>query len=108
MPQLALFEGINASGQYGLWTTDGTAANTLELTGIAGASANGLSPTDMTVFNGEVLFNGVDTSGQNGLWVTDGSAAGTDELSGITGATSNGIVPYNLTDLQQLRRRYGL
>lgn len=97
MPQLALFEGINASGQYGLWATNGTAANTLELTGIAGASANGLSPTDMTVFNSEVLFNGMDTSGQNGLWVTDGSAAGTYELSGITAANSNGIVPYNLT-----------
>ena len=97
MPQLALFEGINASGQYGLWATDGTTANTLELTGIAGASVNGLSPTDMTVFNGEVLFNGVDASGQNGLWVTNGTAAGTYELTGITCANTNGIVPYNLT-----------
>jgi ELWxxDGT repeat protein len=96
MPQLALLEGINASGQYGLWATDGTAANTLELTGIAGASASGLSPTDMTVFNSEVLFSGVDASGQYGLWVTDGTAAGTHELSGISTANSNGASPADI------------
>jgi ELWxxDGT repeat protein len=96
MPQLALFEGINSNGQYGLWATDGTSANALELTGIAGASANGLSPTDMTVFNSEVLFNGVNASGQNGLWVTDGTAVGTHELTGITGVSANGLAPSDL------------
>jgi ELWxxDGT repeat protein len=97
MPQLALFEGSNASGQYGLWVTDGTAANTLELTGIIGANTNGLAPSDLTVFNGEVLFNGTDTNGQNGLWVTNGTAAGTSELTGITGANSTGLAPSDLT-----------
>ena len=77
MPQLALFEGINASGQYGLWATDGTSANTFELTGINGANSNGVAPSDLTGFNNEVLFNGTDTTGQYGLWVTNGSAAGT-------------------------------
>jgi len=97
MPQLALFESTNTIGQFGLWATDGTAANTLELTGITGVSANGLSPTDLTVFNAEVLFNGTDTNGQNGLWLTDGTAAGTHELTGIVGANSNGLAPFELT-----------
>ena len=35
----ALFEGLNASRDLGLWTTDGTAAGTMELTGIAGANS---------------------------------------------------------------------
>jgi hypothetical protein len=52
---------------------------TYELTGISGALTGGagLSPRDLTVFNGEglfpqVLFVGNDASGQIGLWVTDG------------------------------------
>src|SRR5262249_36628028 len=32
-----LFNGLDDNGQYGLWTTDGTAAGTHELTGITGA-----------------------------------------------------------------------
>ena len=88
--QAALFQGTDASGQIGLWLTDGTAAGTYELTGITGVSANGLSPAELTVFNGEVLFNGTGTSGQIGLWVTNGTAAGTYELTGIIGANSNG------------------
>jgi ELWxxDGT repeat protein len=50
-----LFSGINTSGQTELWTTNGTATGTLELAGIIGAAA-GVAPTDLTVFNGEVLF----------------------------------------------------
>ena len=60
---MALFNGANAAGDLGLWTTDGTSGGTQELTSIGGAAATGLDPTDMTVFNHEVLFNGVDASG---------------------------------------------
>ena len=54
--------------------------------------ALGLDPSDLTVFNNEVLFNGFDTTANtsffdgdypNGLWVTDGTAAGTHELNGM-------------------------
>jgi hypothetical protein len=55
------------------------ATGTYELTGISGALTGGagLSPRDLTVFNGEglfpqVLFVGNDASGHIGLWVTDG------------------------------------
>jgi ELWxxDGT repeat protein len=77
-----LFNGTDSSGQLGLWETDGTAAGTHELTGIAGAqtTGSGLYPSDLTVLNGHVLFGGVDSSGQVGLWETDGTVAGTHEL----------------------------
>src|SRR5262249_52966486 len=94
-----LFRGTDTSGITGLWVTDGTAAGTPGLAGISGAgpAARGLSPSNMTVFNGEVLFNGTDASGQLGLWVTDGTAAGTHELTGISGAATPGLWPVGLT-----------
>jgi ELWxxDGT repeat protein len=90
-----LFSGRNTNGNHGLWVTDGTGPGTHELTGINGASANGLftnlpSP-DFTVLNGHALFAGFATNGSLGLWVTDGTAPGTHELTGVNGANSNGI-----------------
>ena len=60
--------------------TNGTAAGTQELAGIAAAATTGVDPTGMTVFNNEVLFNGVDSGGLSGLWVTNGTVDGTHEL----------------------------
>jgi ELWxxDGT repeat protein len=80
-----------------LWTTDGTAAGTQELTGITGAASTGVNPTDMTVFNGEVLFGGENSSDQFGLWTTDGTAADTQEVTGIVGAASTGVSPTDIT-----------
>jgi ELWxxDGT repeat protein len=95
-----IFQGIDTAGTAGLWVTNGTAAGTYELTGISGiyTSAEGLLPTDLTVFNGEVLFAGVDSAGKVGLWVTNGTAAGTFEVTGISGAyASFGVQPADLT-----------
>ena len=58
-----LFNGWNAAGAHGLWATDGTAAGTVEVTGITGAASTGVNPSDITVENGKALFNGVDTAG---------------------------------------------
>jgi ELWxxDGT repeat protein len=88
-----LFAGLDASGNNGLWVTNGTAAGTYELTGISGASPTGLSPSDLIVFSNEVLLAGKDASGQVGLWVTNGTAAGTHELTGISGVHSSGVEP---------------
>jgi ELWxxDGT repeat protein len=41
-----LFAGVDSSGDVGLWTSDGTAAGTVELTTIAGASSAGVAPAD--------------------------------------------------------------
>ena len=60
-----LFEGYDASsgnppfGSQTLWTTDGTSAGTHELA-VQGASAAGLRPSQMTLFNGKVVFTGHD------------------------------------------------
>jgi ELWxxDGT repeat protein len=88
-----LFSGIDSSGLCGLWETNGTAAGTHELTGIAGEATTGLGlcPQNLTNFNGELLFIGRDSSGQYGLWKTNGTAAGTHELSNIAGAQTTGV-----------------
>jgi ELWxxDGT repeat protein len=97
-----LFSGNDAHSQTGLWETNGTAAGTHELTGIAGAMTTGvgLDPSDFTVYNGEVLFSGIDSNGQYGLWETNGTAAGTHELTGIAGeaTTGSGLLPQHLTN----------
>ena len=83
----------------GLWVTNGTAAGTHELTSIKGADPSGLAPSDLTVYDGEVLFRGLDQSGRPQLWVTNGTATGTHELTGISGAatTSVGLDPSGFT-----------
>src|SRR5579871_465338 len=82
------FEGRDASDDFGLWVSDGTAAGTTEIGGLAdqgvgGANANGLSPQSVVQFDGKVFFGGKDSSGNYGLWVSDGTAAGTVELGGL-------------------------
>jgi ELWxxDGT repeat protein len=81
MPNVVLFDGLNASGDPSLWETNGTV--TFELAPVA--------PANLTDFNNEVLFEGF-SSGQSGLWVTDGSAGGTFEVGG-----TNGLSPSFLT-----------
>ena len=74
-----LFNGVDANGLSGLWVTDGTVGGTHELVAGAGGASDpaGLNPTDMTLYNGELLFSGLDFSGGMGLWVSNGTAAGT-------------------------------
>jgi hypothetical protein len=94
-----LFNGVNnvAGNLGGLWTTNGTATGTHEITGFTGAASTGVDPSDLTVFNGEALFNGANSAGALGLWVTNGAAAGTHEITPITGASSTGIDPTDMT-----------
>jgi ELWxxDGT repeat protein len=92
-----LFNGLDSAGDEGLWTTNGTAAGTHEVSLPSSAvAASGVNPSDITVFNGEALFNGADTAGDRGLWVTNGTGAGTHELTGISGAATTGIDPSNM------------
>jgi ELWxxDGT repeat protein len=97
-----LFEGLDASGDFGLWGSNGTAAATSELGGIGNnrvrnVSSIGLGPSYMTVFNSEVLFNGLDASDLFGLWVTNGTVVGTQEITGISNAYSHGLQPFDMT-----------
>ena len=92
-PNVVLFEGADSNGRTELWETNGTAAGTFELTGVAGAPTPGLYPSDLTNYNGEVLFTSFDASGAGGLWVTDGTAAGTHELA-VAGALARAQYPF--------------
>jgi ELWxxDGT repeat protein len=94
--QEVLFGGLDKSAAFGLWVTNGTAAGTTEVgglrdTGIIGASSSGINPTDMTLFNGEVIFDGTNSLGVQGLWLTDGTAADTHEIVGIGGVDVSGL-----------------
>ena len=53
---MLFFFKVLTHGRKGLWETVGVAGGTFEL--VAGASASGLSPSNLTVFNGQVLFEG--------------------------------------------------
>ena len=81
----AIFEGDDASGHLNLWTTDGTAAGTSELS-VAGASSfgpfNGVPHPSITALGTKAFFIGTDANNQSGLWVTDGTSGGTSELAG--------------------------
>jgi ELWxxDGT repeat protein len=97
---MVLFQGeagVAGDDVPGLWVTNGTAAGTFEIGGVANAGISGISPggllpgdPDFTVFNGKVLFSGRDAANNQGLWVTDGTAAGTFELAPISGAFAVG------------------
>jgi ELWxxDGT repeat protein len=98
----AVFNGrlyfIATDGTNGteLWSTDGTAANTLMVKDIVAGGGNSF-PSDFTVFNNEMFFTAASVSNGNpDLWKTDGTAAGTvlvrslsaDGLSLTTGNTN--------------------
>ncbi len=89
----ALFFGTDAASFTGLWSTDGTVANTLELGGLQNGQIVGRglnwNPTNFAAFNSSVLFSARDSSGGGsyiGLWITDGTSAGTVELGGLQNA----------------------
>ena len=101
----ALFQGRDASGNFNLWVTDGTAAGTSKLQ-VAGAYSGGLffhvngntiiNP-DFTVLGNKALFLGDDANGAFNLWVTDGTSAGTSEIP-AAGAYPGGLFYYQSTD----------
>ena len=73
------FVADNNNGGYQLWSTDGTAAGTVQLTGSGSVSL--VSPS-FAVLNGKLLFNATDIHGEE-LWITDGTKAGTRLLADI-------------------------
>ena len=78
LPNIVLFQGRDASGELGLWETNGTASGTFE-------SVTGLNPSNLTVLNGKVLFESqVNGTGPFGLWTTNGTPGNATELTGIT------------------------
>jgi ELWxxDGT repeat protein len=100
----ALFVGEDVSGNFNIWSTDGTSAGTNELTAV-GANSHGLfyngsiyAISDLTVLGGKALFAGFDSNGHINLWVTDGTSGGTSELT-VTNADPSGLFYNNGTAL---------
>ena len=85
----AAFTAKDASGTFGIWVTDGTAAGTIELPGLASASYG----APMTALpDGRLAFIATNAAGVAGVWVTDGTAAGTTQLQ-VPGASAAGLQP---------------
>jgi ELWxxDGT repeat protein len=90
----ALFFGSDSSGFTGLWSTDGTVGNTIELGGLANGQIVGRGtnwdPTNFYAFGNQVVFRAYDSSSGGasyiGMWVTDGTTGGTVEVGGSENA----------------------
>ena len=104
---MAFFSGLDSNSNSGLWETDGTAAGTFEIAGIAGVADTGIDPSDITYLNNEVLFAGVDQNHAIGLWATNGTAAGTIKLIGTEAGPSTQFIPRTLqfSIVERLRSR---
>jgi ELWxxDGT repeat protein len=70
------FPVLDASGNSDLWTSDGSAAGTRQLTG-EGAGTAGSSPRDLVAAGTRVFFQASDGNGGNDLWMSDGTPQGT-------------------------------
>jgi len=90
-----LFQGFDANSGYGLWTSNGTAAGTVEIggldnAGVTGAYSQGLDPSSITVLGGQAIFLGDDSNYASkyaqSLWMTDGTNSGTTEIGGLGNA----------------------
>ena len=77
-----------------LWTSDGTAANTV----VVPVPASG-SPfkniSNFSAVNGELVFQAVDSSGDTALWTSNGTATGTTLLKVLSSTSNNGGYYYN-------------
>ena len=71
------FVAPDATGQDGVWVTDGTVAGTVEL---PGAHAGTWGAPMAALPDGKLAFIAADASGTSEVWITDGTAAGTREL----------------------------
>lgn len=91
----AVFNGVDAGNQCGLWISNGTGGGTSEIDP-TGDSASGLDPQFMTAFGNRIIFNGVDYGGHLSLWISDGSVGGTFEIE-PAGAHPLGINPTSFT-----------
>ncbi len=66
-PRIVFFVGSDNNNHASLWTTDGTAAGTQEITGVQGAAAD-FRPNYLAVLGSKVLFQANDAGGLTNLW----------------------------------------
>ncbi len=94
---VAYFAGHDDShtfGPVGLWSSGGTTATTIEITGINNANTSGGlldGSADLISAFGELLFDGLDSNGIYNLWASNGQASGTSEVAGIGNTYAGGL-----------------
>ena len=76
----------------GLWSSDGTAGNTVEISAFAGAYEG---PTELTNLNGSLFF--LNDFGSNGpqIWMSDGTTDGTERVTEVSGLLPSGLANVN-------------
>ena len=89
------FTALDTAGRNGIWVTDGTATNTIELPGIV---ANTYGNPMVALPNGQLVFIANDMAGKGGVYVSDGTAAGTRLLQ-VPGAAASGLAPGQLLNI---------
>jgi ELWxxDGT repeat protein len=89
---IALFQGLDAAGNKGLWVTDGTAAGTHELT-VNGANSNGLNPFNLLNLSRSITLDDFTGSGTSDIAWFNGTSGDVDEwqISNGKWAASVGI-----------------
>jgi ELWxxDGT repeat protein len=80
-----VFTGVDASGNYGLWSSNGTTAGTHETASLPAGSAGGLAVAGGTIFFG--FYPDISASGDLELWTSDGTAAGTASIASFADAS---------------------
>lgn len=91
MAQDVIYSAPDATGNVGVWSSDGASQGTTEL--LSGEQGqDSLSPTQFTDIGDQTLFEGKDSTGNDYLWVTNGTPTGTLELGAI--------FPYDFTPLE--------
>jgi ELWxxDGT repeat protein len=92
------FTAFESTGGTELWTSDGTAAGTVQVKDIYPGASSG-SPAYLTPFGNQLLFSATDSTATTGLgrelYTTDGTGAGTVVLKDIFSGTSSSS-PTNL------------
>jgi len=84
------FTAVDATGQYGIWITDGTSVGTIKLPGIV-SNSDGAPMAALS--GGRLAFIATGPNNANGVWITDGTAAGTVALP-VPGASDAGLSPH--------------
>ena len=93
------FTAADASGKYGVWITDGTAAGTVELPGVRGES---IGVPMAALSGGRLAFIAADANGISRVWITDGTAAGTAALPVPEGALEPYLLPHAVMTMGNL------
>jgi ELWxxDGT repeat protein len=94
----ALFEGIDSSGHFSVWITNGTSSGTSELPVADGYSGNTIASQGpyFTTFGSEAVFLALNASDVPTIGVTDGTAAGTSALT-VPNAYAGGLFDWSTT-----------